>query len=770
MESKLARTIDDAPSEHEAVAPDRFIRISAGKIIAALVDAVMRGEAYVALTGPAGSGKTTAAAAIRDELVGRSVQVRSVCRGQADRLRLRDIAAQLLGHPKETLTDVIASFDEIAGLFKVMAAESRSVLIIDDAEVLQPSALEYLCEMASMTMPARPQFVFVGRPEFWEVTNRTAPAQFKDQITARWELGRLSADTTCAFIERLVASQGQSMRDVFDTGGLAALMEKSDGLFGRIVALLTRARAIQAAQRVPRLTSGVIEAAAALDGGQTTALDYGGASANSATVHTAAAESDPVPGAALALAPARPALSDPAGESFGGAGTVADWGIPTGSYRTATPVSPNRPLSLHRRSYAYALGLVLVLSAAGTVAYWGIPAGPNRTATPATELDAPTNVASPAQSAASGAAARSQQGTTPAQADIEAAVTNEPLLSLSEDAPAAAAAQPDSGQPTANAANRSAAVVPQAGAGIADNAPEQPAPHGTAPDVTVAAAAMPAAQRAAQAGIPPAAPLAAVPTQGPVAAESAATPVEPPSPQAAMPPAAPLPAVPTQGQVAASTTTPTEPPSPQAAMPPAAPLPAVPTQGQVSASTATPTEPSSPQAAMPPAAPLPAVPTQGPVAASTATPTEPPSPQAAMPPAAPLPAVPTQGPVAASTATPTEPPSPQAAMAPAAPLPAVPTQGPAAASTATPTDPPSPQAAIPPAAPLPAVPTQGPAAASTATPTDPPSPQAATPPSAPSPAVPTQGPESASPATPAEPPSPQAAIPPAAPLPAVPTR
>ena len=60
-----------------------------------------------------------------------------------------------------------------------MAAESRSVLIIDDAEVLQPSALEYLCEMASMAMPARPQFVFVGRPEFWEATNRTAPAQFK---------------------------------------------------------------------------------------------------------------------------------------------------------------------------------------------------------------------------------------------------------------------------------------------------------------------------------------------------------------------------------------------------------------------------------------------------------------------------------------------------------------------------------------------------------------------------------------------------------------
>src|ERR1700691_1466247 len=115
MYSELAQTIDDAPCEHEAVAPDRFVRISAGNIIADLVDAVMRGEACVALTGPAGSRKTMAAAAIRDELVGRSVRVRSVGRGQADTLRLLDIAAQLLGRPQETLTE-----DDIVGLFETM--------------------------------------------------------------------------------------------------------------------------------------------------------------------------------------------------------------------------------------------------------------------------------------------------------------------------------------------------------------------------------------------------------------------------------------------------------------------------------------------------------------------------------------------------------------------------------------------------------------------------------------------------------------------------
>ena len=755
MYSELVQTIDDAPCEHEAVAPDRFVRISAGNIIAGLVDAVMRGEACVALTGPAGSGKTMATAAIRDELVGRSVRVRSVGRGQADSLRLLDIAAQLLGRPQETLTE-----DDIVELFETMTArevaENRSVLIIDNAEVLQPSALEYLRLMAAVAMGAPPQFVFVGRPEFWEVTNRTESAQFKDLITVRWELGRLSADTTRAFIERLIASQDWSMRDAFDAGGLAALMQKSDGLFRRIVALLTHARAIQTVRRGPRLTAGVIEAAAAaLDGGETTACGDGGKSANSAAVQTTAAAPKPVPGSAWALLSAPPALPDPPGRPFGGepfsgAATVDDWGIPAWPFDKLPQESLNRPLSLRRRSYAYALGLMLVLPTAGTVAYRGIPPGAYRTATPVTKLDAPARVAAPAQSAASGAAATSQQLTTPAQADIEAAV--------------ATAAQTESGLPTANVANRSAGVVSQAGVSIADTAPEQSAPHGTAPDLTVAAIAMPAAQRATQAGTPPAAPLPATPTQGQVA-PSAATSTEPQAPQAAMPPAAPVPAMPTQGLVAAaSAATPTEPQAPQAAVPPAPPLPATPMQaaippappllaapmqGQVAASAATLTEPQAPRAVMPQAGQLPAVP----VAASATTPTEPQAPPAAMPPAAPVPAMPTQGLVAAaSAATPIEPQAPQAAVPPAPPLPATPTQGLVAPSAATSTEPQAPQAAMPPAAPVPSMPTQGLAAAAlAATPTEPQAPQAAVPPAPPLPATPTQ-----------------AAIPPAPPLPAVP--
>ena len=137
--------------------------------------------------------------------------------------------------------------------------------------------------MAILAMDAPPQFVFVGRPEFWEVTNRTAPSQFEESDHRTLGTG----PTECGHNTRLYRAVGR-LTGAVDRGrirrrrGLAALMQKSDGLFGRIVALLTRARANFKASAVSASgdLESVIEAAAALDdGGNGRALDYGRASA-----------------------------------------------------------------------------------------------------------------------------------------------------------------------------------------------------------------------------------------------------------------------------------------------------------------------------------------------------------------------------------------------------------------------------------------------------------------------------------------------------------
>src|ERR1019366_701757 len=105
MYSELTRSIYNEPSGYEVSDCDWFVRTKRGTIIAEMVGGVIQGTAFLALTGPPGSGKTTLAAAIRDELVSRSVRVLSVSRGEGDSIRLRDIVSQLLGEPEAALNE-----------------------------------------------------------------------------------------------------------------------------------------------------------------------------------------------------------------------------------------------------------------------------------------------------------------------------------------------------------------------------------------------------------------------------------------------------------------------------------------------------------------------------------------------------------------------------------------------------------------------------------------------------------------------------------------
>ena len=244
MRSDVTRMANDLPAARPAADPDRFVRITSGTTIATLVDAVMRGEPYIALTGVPGCGKTTAAAVIRDELISRSVRVLSVSQRTGGTLGLPDIASQLVGEPPDS-----GDQDHIEQLFAILTAhvsiESRVVLIIDDAELLQTNALEYLRLLSSMTAAPALQLLFVGRPEFWNLSAHAASSQFKQRITGRWELGRLNEAMTRTFINDLLSSNDPSIQHVLDPGSLDALARHSEGLFGRIVALISLARTIQ---------------------------------------------------------------------------------------------------------------------------------------------------------------------------------------------------------------------------------------------------------------------------------------------------------------------------------------------------------------------------------------------------------------------------------------------------------------------------------------------------------------------------------------------
>ena len=197
------------------------------KLLDEIVDSLMEGTQFLALTGTPGVGKTTMAAAIHEELNKHSVLVRRVdgCRGTG--IHLRTIMSQFLDKPE---ADVGA--DDVERLFYVMTEretpDERLALIIDDAERLLPDALAYLRLLVSVALERMPQIVFIGAPSFWDIAGQLTEAGFKDLITARFVLEPLNSTETFEATEQVISALCHTPRPVLDQGALDAIATERD--------------------------------------------------------------------------------------------------------------------------------------------------------------------------------------------------------------------------------------------------------------------------------------------------------------------------------------------------------------------------------------------------------------------------------------------------------------------------------------------------------------------------------------------------------------
>lgn len=192
------------------------------------------GEAggFVLLTGEVGTGKTTVSRCLLQELDERA-QVAFILNPTLSELELlAAICDELKIRYKKADASLKLLGDKIKNrLLKNHEAGKHTLLIIDEAQHLQPAVLEQLRLLTNLETNTRKllQVILIGQPELQQLLKRNDLRQLAQRITARYHLLPLTLDEVRQYLKYRLQVAGCS-RPVFSDGAVKRLFQLSGGI------------------------------------------------------------------------------------------------------------------------------------------------------------------------------------------------------------------------------------------------------------------------------------------------------------------------------------------------------------------------------------------------------------------------------------------------------------------------------------------------------------------------------------------------------------
>jgi general secretion pathway protein A len=252
-----------------SLAPDpRFLFLSERhrEALAHLLYGVRGGGGFVLLTGEIGAGKTTVARGFLEQLPPGCV-VAWVFNPQLSALELLQTLVGEFGLPplagadRESLKAHIDALNRF--LLEVHARGGQALVVIDEAQALEPAVLEQLRLLTNLETAERKllQIVLIGQPE---LRGRIAGLeQLAQRVVARYHLGALTPDETAHYVEHRLGVAGLQGPLPFDRPALRALHERTGGVPRRINLLADRALLGAYGQGQRQVGAALVERAAA---------------------------------------------------------------------------------------------------------------------------------------------------------------------------------------------------------------------------------------------------------------------------------------------------------------------------------------------------------------------------------------------------------------------------------------------------------------------------------------------------------------------------
>jgi general secretion pathway protein A len=187
---------------------------------------------FVLLTGEVGTGKTTVSRCLLAELP-INTQVAFILNPTLSELELlAAICDELKIRYKKTDASLKNLTDKItAKLSKNHQAGINTILIIDEAQHLQPAVLEQLRLLTNLETNTKKllQVILIGQPELQQLLQRQDLRQLAQRITARYHLMPLTMDEVRLYVQHRLQVAG-CQRPVFNDAALKALFRFSGGI------------------------------------------------------------------------------------------------------------------------------------------------------------------------------------------------------------------------------------------------------------------------------------------------------------------------------------------------------------------------------------------------------------------------------------------------------------------------------------------------------------------------------------------------------------
>lgn len=198
---------------------------------------------FVQLTGEVGTGKTTIVRTLLSQKLG-NVDVAMVHNPRQNELEFIASICDELGvayeKPPTSIKTLVDALNE--HLLKTHAAGHRTVLIIDEAQQLDPKVLEQVRLLTNLETDKEKllRIMLIGQPELIELLARPDLRQLASRITARYHLTPLSVTETMQYIiHRLQVAGGAS--DLFAEAAMRRVHRYAQGIPRQINIICDRA-------------------------------------------------------------------------------------------------------------------------------------------------------------------------------------------------------------------------------------------------------------------------------------------------------------------------------------------------------------------------------------------------------------------------------------------------------------------------------------------------------------------------------------------------